>query len=223
MLYMKVVWRVNPESSYHTHKIFFLCFVSTGDDGCSRDFNGNHSTIHVSQVVLAVKNPPANAGDIRNAHLIPKLGRSPGGGNGNPLQYPCLEDPTARGASGRLQSIGSQRVWHDWSNLAPTHACKSNQYGLHLSYTMLYIKYISIKLEEKKTKIDILIYIDSIILPLEPWQNLRCNWIHLLIILEMEAGPLHSLSQISDINESLACVKFPKNNAVWLPILLPYR
>ena len=39
-----------------------------------------------------VKNPPANAGDIRDAGLIPGLGRSPGGGHGNPFQYSCLEN-----------------------------------------------------------------------------------------------------------------------------------
>ena len=39
------------------------------------------------------KNPPANAGDTGNAGLIPGLGRSPGEGNGNPLQYSCLENP----------------------------------------------------------------------------------------------------------------------------------
>ena len=42
--------------------------------------------------------PPANAGDIRDAGLIPELGRFPGGGYGNPLQYPCLENPMDRGA-----------------------------------------------------------------------------------------------------------------------------
>ena len=42
-----------------------------------------------------VKNPPANAGD---AGSIPGSGRSPGGGNGNPLQYSCLENPRDRGA-----------------------------------------------------------------------------------------------------------------------------
>ena len=41
-----------------------------------------------------VKNPPVNAGDGRD----PGLGRSPGGGNGNPLQYSCLENPMDRGA-----------------------------------------------------------------------------------------------------------------------------
>ena len=51
-----------------------------------------------SQAVLLIKNLPANAGDIRDAGLIPGLGRSPGGGNGNPLQYSCLENPMDRGA-----------------------------------------------------------------------------------------------------------------------------
>ena len=51
-----------------------------------------------SQVALGVKNPPANAGDIRDVSLIPGLGRSPGGRNGNTLQYSCLENPTDRGA-----------------------------------------------------------------------------------------------------------------------------
>ena len=46
----------------------------------------------VSQVLLVVKNPPANAGDIRDTGSIPGLGRSPGGGNGNPLQFSCLEN-----------------------------------------------------------------------------------------------------------------------------------
>ena len=45
-----------------------------------------------------VKNPPANAGDIRDVGLIPVSGRSPGGGHGNPLQYSCLENPMNRGA-----------------------------------------------------------------------------------------------------------------------------
>ena len=44
-----------------------------------------------------VKNPPANAGDIRNLGSIPGTGRSPGGGHGNPLRYSCLEDPMGRG------------------------------------------------------------------------------------------------------------------------------
>ena len=59
-----------------------------------------------------VKNLPANAGDVRDVGSVPRSGRSPGGGNGNPLQYSCLEKPMDRGAC-KLQSMGSQRVGHD--------------------------------------------------------------------------------------------------------------
>ena len=72
-----------------------------------------------SQVVLAVKNPPVNAGDIRNSGLVP--------GSGKPLEegmathssilawrIPWIEEP------GRLQFIGSQEVRQDWSDLACT-------------------------------------------------------------------------------------------------------
>ena len=45
-----------------------------------------------------VKNPPANAGDVRDVSSIPCLGRSPGGRHDNPLQYSCMENPTDRGA-----------------------------------------------------------------------------------------------------------------------------
>ena len=54
--------------------------------------------MEASQVVLVVKNPPANPGDVRDIGLIPESGRSPGGGHGNPLQYSCLENPMDRGA-----------------------------------------------------------------------------------------------------------------------------
>ena len=50
-----------------------------------------------------------NAGDLGS---IPELGRSPAEGNGNPLQYSCLENPMDK-EPGRLQSMGSQRVGHD--------------------------------------------------------------------------------------------------------------
>ena len=45
-----------------------------------------------------VKNLPANAGEVRDIGSVPGSGRSPGGGNGNPLQYFCLENPMDRGA-----------------------------------------------------------------------------------------------------------------------------
>ena len=58
--------------------------------------------MRASQVVLVVKNLPANAGDIRDGGLILGSGRSPGGGNSNPLQYSCLENPMEE--PGGLQS-----------------------------------------------------------------------------------------------------------------------
>ena len=51
-----------------------------------------------SQVALVVKHPPANAGDVREAGSIPGLGRFPGEGNGDLLQYSCLENSMDRGA-----------------------------------------------------------------------------------------------------------------------------
>ena len=49
-------------------------------------------------MVLVIKSPPANAGDLREAGLIPGLGRSLGRGHGNPLQFSCLENPMDREA-----------------------------------------------------------------------------------------------------------------------------
>ena len=49
-------------------------------------------------MAVVVKNPPANAGDTRDAGSIPGPGRSPGAGHGNPLQHSCLANPMDRGA-----------------------------------------------------------------------------------------------------------------------------
>ena len=61
----------------------------------SRKFQYSKNLHWASQVALVVKNPPAHSGDWSS---IPGLGRSPGVGNGYPLQYSCLENPTDRGA-----------------------------------------------------------------------------------------------------------------------------
>ena len=66
-----------------------------------------------SQVVLVVNNPPANAGDLREADSILGLGRSHGRGHGSPLQYSCLESLMDRGACPWGQPVGLQRVRHD--------------------------------------------------------------------------------------------------------------
>ena len=65
-------------------------------------------------MVLVLKNSPANAVDVRDASSIPGLGRSPGGGNGNLLQYSGLEDPMDRRTEepGGPQPVGSQRDRH---------------------------------------------------------------------------------------------------------------
>ena len=57
--------------------------------------NNLESLFHM---ILMVKNLPANAEDIRNMGSTPGLGRSSGGGHGNPLWYSCLENPMNRGA-----------------------------------------------------------------------------------------------------------------------------
>ena len=62
-------------------------------------------------MVLVVKNPPASAGDIIDAASVPGLGRSLGGGHGNPLQYSCLKNSMDRGA---WQAMG-HRVAKGWT------------------------------------------------------------------------------------------------------------
>ena len=58
---------------------------------------GDTHIFWASQVMLVVKNLPANAGDVRAADTIPRSGRSPGEGHGNPIQYSCMEIPMDRG------------------------------------------------------------------------------------------------------------------------------
>ena len=71
-----------------------------------------------SQVALGVKNSPANAGDLREAGLISGLGRSPGRGYSNPLQYFCLESPKDRGAW-RATVHGVANSWTQLKRLFP--------------------------------------------------------------------------------------------------------
>ena len=77
-----------------------------------------------SQVALLVKNSPTNAQDLRDVGLSPELGRSPGEGNGNPLQYSCLENPTDRGVwratVQRVTKNQTQLMWrHTWARPCP--------------------------------------------------------------------------------------------------------
>ena len=76
-----------------------------------------------SQVALVVETMgEAHAGNIRASGLVPGLGRSPGEGLGNPLQYSCLENPMDRGAW-QTTVHRVPRVGHDWNDWAHTQAC----------------------------------------------------------------------------------------------------
>ena len=84
-----------------------------------------------SQMVLVLKNSPANAGDIADAGLIPRLGRSPREGHGNLLQHSCLEDPMDRGAwraiahrVSKSQTGLKQRSTHPYSKLLINVMCQ---------------------------------------------------------------------------------------------------
>ena len=78
-----------------------------------------------SHVALVVKNPPVSSGEGRDTGSIPGLGRSPGGGHSNPLQYSCLENPTDRGA----WQAAVHRVANHWTRLKQPsmHACRSGK------------------------------------------------------------------------------------------------
>ena len=90
-----------------------------------------------SQVARVVKNPAANAGDIRVAGLIPGSGRSPGGGNDNWLQYSYLENPMDRGAwRSMVQRVAKSQIWLKWLGLACT---KENKISLFFNTTSSFI------------------------------------------------------------------------------------
>ena len=72
-----------------------------------------HTLLGASQVALVVKNLPASAGDVSDVSSILGLGRSPGGGLGNPLQYSCLDNPT----DGGPWQATVHRVTENWTRL----------------------------------------------------------------------------------------------------------
>ena len=89
-----------------------------------------------------VKNPPANAGDLGS---IPGLGRSPGEGNGSPLQYPCLKNPMDRGAWqatvwGLLRVVHDRATEHKHHKSIKPRVLKNPKYKKHEeNYTMYQI------------------------------------------------------------------------------------
>ena len=97
-----------------------MCLQSPTSKGWQVDFKCNQSHMRVFPSASAVKESTCNAGDM---DLIPGLGRFPGGGHGNPLQYSCpvFNPLTWKEQPSRLRSIGSQRGRHNWSHWAHTH------------------------------------------------------------------------------------------------------
>ena len=100
----------------------------------------------ICQVTLVVKNPPANAGDIKDAGLISGSGRSPGERNGNPFLYSCLRNAMDRGTWWiSVHSIAKSWTWLKW--LTHTHAhththicCEDGTRYHDLSFFMLSFK-----------------------------------------------------------------------------------
>ena len=98
MLPLQEAWVQSLVRELRSHK---LCSAAKNNNSSSNNTNGNTSylmELWASQLMLVVRNPPANAGDIRDTGSVPVSRRSPGRGNSNPLQYSCLENPMDRGA-----------------------------------------------------------------------------------------------------------------------------
>ena len=100
-------------------------------------------SLRASEVALPVKNPPANAGDIRDMGSIPASGRFPGRGHGNPVQYSGLENPIDRGAYwATVHRVAKSRI-----RLKQQHACPHTYY-LYDTVHQLHFNVNKIKIKE---------------------------------------------------------------------------
>ena len=118
-------WRAKNRSGWKKRdysRQFFPPLLSLEIDLRSSGMRGGMVN-EASQVALLVKNPPSNAGGVKDSGSIPGSGRSPGGGHGNPLRYSCLENPMDRGAwramaQGVTKSHMAEHT-HMWGALVP--------------------------------------------------------------------------------------------------------
>ena len=114
------------------------------------------------------KKLPANAEDARDVGLIPGLGRSPGGGNGNPLQYSCLGNPVDRGAwRATVHGVAKSQTQLLWvlgmqtlmTQLTPRHFQSHHHHQLHATqgseFTFISIRHFSERVHTKR-KIEVL-------------------------------------------------------------------
>ena len=102
---------------------------------CPWNSPGNNTEVGCHSLLQVVKNPPANAGDLRDEGSIPGSGRSPGGEYGNPLQYSCLGNSMDRGdwwamahsvaKSLKRLSMHNAELWKDYGlwNQTWVHVC----------------------------------------------------------------------------------------------------
>ena len=140
LTYCFLYWNISlPLTCLHCH----LSVKTLGSVSIS--FLKLFSSSRVSQAVLVVKSPPADALDIRDEGSIPGSGKSPGGGRGNPLQYSCLENPMDKGAWwATVHSV--PKCWTQLKQLSshassigdPFSTGTSTEHGIHL------LSYISI-------------------------------------------------------------------------------
>ena len=87
-----------------------------------------------------VKNPPANAGDARDLGSTPGSGRSPGEGNGNPLQYSCLENPVDRGAWwAAVCGVAQSRTWLKRLSSSSQYFCLKNSMDRGASWATVWV------------------------------------------------------------------------------------
>ena len=116
--WMNCGWRLLTRTKTWSETWDFHSYLLSSRQGRLAGNGVNDWLCLYSRLALVVKNPPDNARDLGS---IPGLGRSPGGGNGHPLQYPCLENPTDRG--GWQATVPGVSQSQTWLKQLSTHAC----------------------------------------------------------------------------------------------------
>jgi len=98
--------------------------------------------VRPSWVALVLKHPPANVGDVRDVGSIPALGRFPGGGHGNPLQYSDLENPTGRGIWwSRFHRVAKSNTTEATSHVCMQHLYRDEHASISKNYCYLHFSY----------------------------------------------------------------------------------
>ena len=107
-----------------------------------------------SQVALVVKNQPATAGDVKDFGSIPGLGRPLGEGNGNPLQYSCLENPMERGAWWAIvHGVTKESNMTEWLNSSNSSSVIVFGKMLHICALNVFIYWFQLSVTLRHTKL----------------------------------------------------------------------